>query len=65
MRIETDRDRCIAAGMCVLAAPAVFDQEEEQGLVLLLDAEPPEEVHGAARTAEANCPSGAITVIAS
>lgn len=62
MRIEADRQVCIGAGMCVLAAPALFDQDEDQGLVLLLEPEPPEGQHEPARTAEATCPSGAIRV---
>jgi ferredoxin len=35
MSIRADRDVCIGAGMCVVAAPAVFDQDAD-GLVLLL-----------------------------
>lgn len=63
MRIEVDRERCIGAGMCTLTAPDVFDQDEEDGRVVLLDPEPPEGRHPAARTAEASCPSGAISVL--
>ncbi|PSK95364.1 ferredoxin [Murinocardiopsis flavida] len=61
MRIGTDRDRCIGAGMCVLTAPEVFDQDAEDGRVLLLDAEPPDGLQGAARRASFLCPSGAIS----
>ncbi|TDD56645.1 ferredoxin [Saccharopolyspora elongata] len=62
MRIEIDRDRCVGAGMCALAAPSVFDQNEEDGLVLLVDAEPPEEARESVRTAAVTCPSGAVAV---
>lgn len=34
-RITVDRDRCIGAGQCVLAAPDVFTQDDD-GLVELL-----------------------------
>jgi ferredoxin len=35
MRIVVDRERCVGAGQCVLAAPEVFDQSEDDGRVLL------------------------------
>ena len=62
MRISTDRQRCIGAGQCVLAAPALFDQGEEDGLVELLDPAPPEPQWPAAREAAALCPSATIAV---
>ena len=40
MKITVDEDKCCAAGSCVLAAPDVFDQRDEDGIVVLLDAEP-------------------------
>jgi ferredoxin len=52
----------VAAGQCVLAAGAVFDQHEEDGTVLLLDASPPPELHDAVRRAAALCPAQAISV---
>ncbi|MFD4832937.1 ferredoxin [Streptomyces uncialis] len=36
LRLGVDRQRCVGAGMCALTAPAVFDQDEEEGLVVLL-----------------------------
>jgi ferredoxin len=62
MRVTVDRECCIGAGMCVLTAPEVFDQDEEEGRVVLLLPDPPEELHDAVRRAERLCPSGAITV---
>lgn len=62
MRIAVERDRCVAAGQCVLVAPDVFDQNEDDGLVILLDAEPvgqDEAVHKAAQL----CPAQAIRVL--
>lgn len=61
MRIEVDRERCIGAGMCALTAPGVFDQDEDDGRVVLHDPEPAEDAHHSARRAAAVCPSGAIT----
>jgi ferredoxin len=62
MRVIVDQRNCVAAGQCVLAAGAVFDQREEDGTVLLLDASPPPELHDAVRRAAALCPARAITV---
>ncbi|MBQ1098314.1 (4Fe-4S)-binding protein [Streptomyces sp. b94] len=31
-RTSAERDRCVGAGRCVLTAPTVFDQAEEEGL---------------------------------
>ncbi|MFF4606822.1 ferredoxin [Streptomyces sp. NPDC001339] len=60
--ISTDRDRCVGAGMCVLTAPDVFEQDDEDGRVLLLDAAPGPDQHAAARQAAGFCPAAAITV---
>lgn len=65
MEIRIDRERCLGAGMCVLTAPEVFDQDTEGGRVLLLDADPPAARALAIRRAAYACPSGAITVTGS
>lgn len=62
MKIEIDQEKCCAAGQCVMVAPEVFDQREEDGVVVLLDAEPPESEHAAAREAAQLCPALVITV---
>ncbi|MGK8509060.1 ferredoxin [Nocardia asiatica] len=63
MKLRVDRERCISAGMCVLTAPDVFDQDTEDGRVVPLDLAPAPEREGAVREAAQVCPSGAITVI--
>ncbi|HZG05457.1 MAG TPA: ferredoxin [Streptomyces sp.] len=60
-RLRIDRERCIGAGMCALTAPEVFDQDPDDGRVLLLHAEPPTAHRAAAQMAAGVCPSGAIT----
>lgn len=60
MKITVDQDRCCGAGTCVLLAPDVFDQRDEDGIVVLLDVQPPAELHGAVREAASVCPAGAI-----
>ncbi|GAA2685724.1 ferredoxin [Streptomyces lunalinharesii] len=62
MRIHVDQEKCCGAGSCVLAAPDVFDQREEDGIVVVLDVEPPAALHDAVREAATICPAAAITV---
>ena len=62
MKISVDEDRCCGAGTCVLLAPDVFDQREDDGIVLLLEASPAEELHATVREAANVCPAAAITV---
>jgi len=61
MRVVVDRDPCVGAGMWVLTAPEVFDQDTEDGRVVLLDATPTAG-HASTRDAAPACPSGAVTV---
>ncbi|RDG37425.1 ferredoxin [Streptomyces corynorhini] len=62
MRISIDFDKCCGAGQCVLAAPEVFDQRDEDGIVILLDPHPPADQYETVRQAEAVCPAAAIKV---
>lgn len=62
MRIEADAECCIGAGMCVLAAPGVFDQDPDDGTVVILTAHLTPEEAGPARDAVASCPSGALSL---
>jgi ferredoxin len=61
MKIKVDHDVCISSGACVLEAPEVFDQDDE-GLVVLVDDEPPVHLHAAARRALGACPAAVITI---
>ena len=61
MRVLTDEKRCYGAGQCVLAAPRVFDQGEN-GIVRLLDDQPPKEFHAAVHEAVGLCPNHAISL---
>nr|WP_030056093.1 MULTISPECIES: ferredoxin [Streptomyces] len=62
MTVSADRDLCCASGNCVLLAPAVFDQSEADGQVVVLDPQPPVELWPAVREAVEVCPVVAITV---
>jgi len=60
MRIEVDEARCVAAGQCVVAAPDVFDQRDDDGIVVVLDATPDPRYDDGVRAAAAVCPAAAI-----
>lgn len=61
MRITVSTETCVGAGQCVLSAPDVFDQDED-GVVEVLTAEPTAEQAEPVDLAWQLCPSGAITV---
>jgi ferredoxin len=63
VRVVADRDVCIGSGNCVLAAPAVFDQDEDAGLVVVLSQEAVPQHLDAVREAVAHCPSGALRLV--
>lgn len=62
MRVTIERARCIAAGQCVLKSPEVFDQSEEDGIVILLNENPSAALADSVRTAARLCPAEAIKV---
>lgn len=62
MQIAVDTDKCCAAYQCVLAAPEVFDQRDEDGIVVVLNATPPADQHAAVEEAAQICPAAAITL---
>jgi len=64
MHVEGDREVCVGAGMCVLTAPEVFDQDDE-GIVTVLLPEPPADEEDAVRQAATLCPSGAVKLLSS
>ncbi|GHH86909.1 ferredoxin [Streptomyces sulfonofaciens] len=65
MHLEIDQERCCAAGQCVLVADDLFDQRDEDGVVVLLDANPEGDAAARAAEAAALCPAAAITVVGS
>jgi ferredoxin len=62
MRVELDEDLCCASGQCVLAAPEVFDQRDEDGVAVVLVAEPPADLDAKVRGAVNRCPSRALAL---
>lgn len=62
MKITTDQDRCVASGQCVMTVAEVFDQRDEDGVVVLLDESPPAGLADDVRHAAEVCPAQAIRV---
>jgi ferredoxin len=62
MRVKVEEHACIAAGQCVVASPDVFDQRDEDGIVVLLNDNPPDELTEDVRHAASVCPARAIIV---
>jgi ferredoxin len=60
MKVTVDQDKCVSSGQCVLNAGAVFDQRDDDGVVVLLDPTPPAEQIENVRKAAAACPALAI-----
>ncbi|MBR8643733.1 ferredoxin [Streptomyces tuirus] len=63
MRVELDVPKCVASGQCVMAAPDVFDQRDDDGVAILLQEHPGEELLDDVREAVAVCPAAAIRLV--
>ncbi|MFJ9390787.1 ferredoxin [Nocardioides sp. NPDC101246] len=64
-RIEFDEPKCVAAGQCVMVAPDVFDQRDEDGVAIVLDETPSEDLLDEVEEAAAVCPAAALRVVRS
>ncbi|GAB95510.1 putative 3Fe-4S ferredoxin [Kineosphaera limosa NBRC 100340] len=62
MRIEANPAVCIGAGQCVMTAPDVFDQRDEDAVVVVRQPRPGPADEAAAREAVGLCPSGALSL---
>ena len=60
--MTVDQDRCVSSGMCVMNAADVFDQRDDDGVVVLLVEQPGAELAEATRKAAATCPALAIDI---
>jgi ferredoxin len=63
MKIHIDEAKCVGGGQCVLAAPEVFDQRDEDGVAFLVAEDPEPELHEQVHEAARLCPALAIEVI--
>ena len=62
MRVSVDRSRCLGSGNCLTWASEVFDQSDDDFLVVVLDETPPAERREAIEQAARFCPGQAIRV---
>jgi ferredoxin len=62
MRVEVDVEKCVASGQCVVIAPEVFDQQDDDGKVILLKDSPGPEYHDAVREAALICLAAVLTL---
>lgn len=62
MKVTVDQDKCVSSGQCVLNASEVFDQRDEDGVVVLLESAPGRDQIDNARRAAAACPALAIEI---
>jgi len=60
MKVTVDQDLCVSSGQCVLNAAQVFDQRDSDGVVVLLNDDPPADQADNVRRAAAACPAQAI-----
>jgi ferredoxin len=62
VKVHADRDVCIQAGNCVMAADNLFDQDDD-GIVVVLADDIPDDEQDRAREAVKLCPSQALTIV--
>jgi ferredoxin len=62
MKVTVDQDNCISSGNCVLNSNEVFDQRDEDGVVVLLTENPRSEQAENVRRAVAECPAQVIHI---
>lgn len=61
MRIAVDQPKCVASGQCVLAAPDIFDQDDD-GIAIVLEDSPSADQRPVLEEAAAICPAAAIVL---
>jgi ferredoxin len=56
MKVIVDQDKCVGVGQCMLTAPEVFDQRQEEGTVALPRQCPPAHLGDTVHQAARRCP---------
>ncbi|WP_210583624.1 ferredoxin [Streptomyces sp. GESEQ-35] len=62
MKIVAETDKCVGAGQCALIAPEVFDQGEDDGIVVVLNTEPGSALLPTVTEAVDLCPARALSL---
>lgn len=63
MKVAADKHKCVGAGTCVVVAPDVFDQDDADGIVVLLEDQPGEDRRAAVTEAVDFCPAQALMIV--
>jgi len=63
VKVSLSRDLCVGAGHCVHSAPDVFDQDEDDGIAVLLAEVPAAGREPAVYEAADLCPARAISLL--
>jgi len=62
MKVIVDASGCALHGECVLAAPEVFEIDDDKDVVTVIDPEPGEHLRGKVEDAVLMCPVAAISL---
>lgn len=62
MKVQVDLQLCQAYANCLLAAPDVFDLDEEGSNAVILQEHPSEDLREAVEEAVRDCPTQAISI---
>ena len=62
VKIEVDQEACVGSGICVMTAPELFSQDDEDGRVQLIADLADGDLAKNALEAERLCPAAAVVV---
>ena len=63
MNVTSDVAKCQGYASCVLEAPTVFDFDEDENIVVLLQEHPPDDLRRQVERAVHCCPTRAIAIV--
>jgi ferredoxin len=62
VKVHVDQRKCVGSGQCARTVPEVFDQRDEDGIVVLRAPQPDAGLEPAVRNAARRCPAQAIRI---
>lgn len=62
MHVILDTQNCQAYANCLLTAPDVFDLDEDRGIAIIKEENPPEKLRAVVEEAVRSCPVQALTL---